>query len=298
MNDKTGRENDMPDVDFVKDIPKEILQLLPDAGDAENLPKATQEAIETIQGELEDPNRAVKLEMTAHNIPYASLSIKGLYRHPPNFTAEEWEIIVTSLRAHLPLSAIAQRVHCERNFLNKKIQEHPEIAQLVADARAAMVDQAEYQIFRAVSQGSLAATIHVLDHLGRDRGWGDAPPEKDAADDVHISFGLISPDDLKEADNKIVAAAQRTTPTLAAELAQVEVPRSASTEELAMAEEVIKKRQKELEPKPIDITPRADGTQPEVHASPYKNMPRPSEVDLDTIEAAFSEGADSPFGYM
>lgn len=248
--------------DLTKEIPEDLLALMPDLVESENITPQAQKAVSEMESELNDKDRLKTALAEAEAIPAAPIAINGLFKHPPEFTSEEWDIIVAGIRANLPFYTIAQRVHCSRHFLSRKINENPEVAQLVIDAREGMVDEAEYQMLKAVKGGSLSAQMYVLDHLGRERGWGDAQNNKEPQDDVHITFGEISQADLAEGAHLIEEANKKETPTLAGELAAKEaIPRPATAQELAIAEDFMKEQAK-IREQPMPVLPDSVGEAP------------------------------------
>ena len=270
------------------ELPQEIAALIPDEISSDRVSKQAQQAVKEMENDFD--NRADKMVAAAKSIPQAKVAINGIFKHPSEFTQEEWDIIVAGLRAHLPLYAIAMKVNCERHFLSKKIQENKEIAQLVMDAKEGIIDETEFQLFKAARSGSMSAIIYLLDHLGQGRGYGEQAENKQQGEDVQITFGEISQADLEEAKQKIEEANKKVTPTLAGELAAMEVPKHATAQELAMAEDMIKAIDKAAERKPIDITP------PTASPPPYEAQRTAGEDRYDFLENAFAEGGESPFG--
>ena len=270
------------------EIPEDIAALIPDVA-------VSDEEIE--QNPLKDTPDQIKqfskdVVERAKEIPNAPIAPNGLFKHPPNFTNEEWNIIIDGIQHFLPLYMIARKVNCSRHFLSRKIAEVPEIAQMVVDARQGIVDIAETQLLKYAQQGSVAATIHILDHLGVDRGWGQqGDPNKGQTEDVQITFGEISKADLEEAKHTIEEANKKVTPTLAGELAQIEVPKSASAQDLAFAEDMVKSIEKATEPKATNLP------SPVVSPPPYQKSPEENSK-YDFLETAFSEGGESPFAFM
>lgn len=270
------------------ELPQEIAALIPDEISSDRVSKQAQQAVKEMENDFD--NRADKMVAAAKSIPQAKVAINGIFRHPSEFTQEEWDIIVAGLRAHLPLYAIAMKVNCERHFLAKKIQENKDIAQLVMDAKEGIIDETEFQLYKAARAGSMSAIIYLLDHLGQGRGYGEQVENKQQGEDVQITFGEISQADLEEAKQKIEEANKKVTPTLAGELAAMEVPKPATAQELAMAEDMVKAIEKATERKPIDITP------PTASPPPYEAQRTAIEDKYDFLENAFAEGGESPFG--
>ena len=270
------------------ELPQEIAALIPDEISSDRVSKQAQQAVKEMENDFD--NRADKMVAAAKSIPQAKVAINGIFKHPSEFTQEEWDIIVAGLRAHLPLYAIAMKVNCERHFLAKKIQENKDIAQLVMDAKEGIIDETEFQLYKAARSGSMSAIIYLLDHLGQGRGYGEQVENKQQGEDVQITFGEISQADLEEAKQKIEEANKKVTPTLAGELAAMEVPKQATAQELAMAEDMIKAIEKTTERKPIDITP------PTASPPPYEAQRTAVEDKYDFLENAFAEGGEYPFG--
>lgn len=270
------------------ELPQDIAALIPDEIASDRVSKPAQQAVKEMESDFD--NRADKMVAAAKSIPQAKVAINGIFKHPSEFTEEEWDIIVAGLRAHLPLYAIAMKVNCERHFLSKKIQENKEIAQLVMDAREGIIDETEFQLYKAARSGSMSAIIYLLDHLGQGRGYGEQVENKQQGEDVQITFGEISQADLEEAKQKIEEANKKVTPTLAGELAEMDVPKPATAQELAMAEDMVKAIEKATERKPIDITP------PTASPPPYEAQRTAVEDKYDFLENAFAEGGESPFG--
>ena len=159
------------------------------------------------------------------------------------------------------------------------------------DAKEGIIDETEFQLYKAARSGSMSAIIYLLDHLGQGRGYGEQVENKQQGEDVQITFGEISQADLEEAKQKIEEANKKVTPTLAGELAAMEVPKQATAQELAMAEDMIKAIEKNAtERKPIDITP------PTASPPPYEAQRTAVEDKYDFLENAFAEGGESPFG--
>lgn len=273
------------------EIPPEIAELIPDVVETEKVPDTARKAVNEMENDF--ANRAERMLEAARSIPTAKVAINGIFRHPPEFTEEEWDIIVAGLRAHLPLTAIATKVHCERHFLSKKIQENKEVTQLLLDAKEGIIDETEYQLIKAARSGSMSAIIYILDHLGQHRGYGEQQDQKSLGEDVQITFGEISQADLASAQQQIAEANKKVTPTLAGELAAMEIPKPASAQELAMAEDMVKAIEKATEQKPVELP------QPTVTPPPYaQNYDDPNKEKYDFLENAFSEGGDSPFSIM
>ena len=159
------------------------------------------------------------------------------------------------------------------------------------DAREGANDEMEYQLFKAARSGSMSAIIYWLDHQGRDRGWGEQEDRKESTDDVNIVFGEISDKDLEEGKRLIKEAQAQTTPTLAGELATLEIPKPPTAHDLAIAEDMVKSINKDADKQVMDISPE------NISPPPYANNGM-SDERFDFLENAFSEGGESPFGSL
>ena len=161
-------------------IPAEIAALIPDAVTSGEVSDTAKAVVKEIAKEQDNnQTRADRMVEEMQKIPTAKVAINGIFKHPSDFTEEEWNIIVMGLKAHLPLSSIAMKVHCERHFLAKKIAETEEVAQVVIDAKEGVIDETEYQLIKNVRAGSMSAIIYLLDHLGQHRGYGEQQQTKD-----------------------------------------------------------------------------------------------------------------------
>ena len=278
-------------------IPPHLAALIPDLVESEITPPKAREAIRDIRKEADEA--AQRIIDAQKSVPTAKVALNGIFRHPPEFTEEAWDVIIAGLRANLPMYAIAMRVHCERHFLTRKIAEMKEVAQLAIDAKETRLDIAEDQLAKAIKAGSLAAIMYFLDHHGQSRGYGEQQEKSNAAEEVHISFGEISDRDLAEGKRLIAEAQKKTTPTLAGELAALEenggvpIPASASPQDLAAAEDMLKAINASSAPRPVDVTPQTETSVPPYAQEP---QPDPKQAQYDFLENAFSEGGDSPFG--
>lgn len=292
----------MAPTEDILDIPSEIAQLMPETPIVTNDNEDIQDSSDSFAEEATrfDLQSSVKdMAIAAEQIPNAELALNGLFRHPPEFTVEEWRVIALGLQANLPLYAIAQKVHCSRHFLSKKIQENQGMVQMLLDARETLIDIAETQLQKAAQSGSVSASIYILDHLGKGRGWGEQTDTKDKTDDIQIVFGDISDKDLKEAKSIIETANKKTTPTLAGELAGLEIPKPATAQELAVAEDMVNAIKNIAE----QNTPQQSREAREVYdvqsQPPYtpKQIPNSKETDDKYAfwENAFTDSGDTPF---
>lgn len=269
-------------------IPESVKGLIPDAIESDEVSPRAQKIVDSIANEASSIKEWTEQKIEeGKSLPTAKVALNGIFKHPSEFTEEEWEIIIKGLKAHLPLGRIATAVHCERHFLGKKIAEMKEVAQVALDAKESYVDEAQYQLHKIANSGSLAAAIFILQHWGADRGWGDGEQTKNPdAEETHINLGLISPEQLEEAQRRIAEAQKQTTPTLATQMAALEegiMPPAATPQELAMAEDI--KRQAEA-------SLSAPAAPQQAQVSSYGQPP----YDASQQQPATQQGTPSNFG--
>ena len=130
------------------------------------------------------------------------------YQHSPDLTDDEMTIIITGLRGHIPLYAIAAKIKCSRSWLGKKIKEDPYLAEAYQDSREAYVDNLEFQAKRLIDQGNAAMIMFGLERLGKHRGWGQTDEDENREDDSKLVIGAIPEDMLSDADKEIAEASK------------------------------------------------------------------------------------------
>jgi hypothetical protein len=97
------------------------------------------------------------------------------------------------------VSAVARALYRSRSVVKNWIDTKPELVATLMDMREEVVDQAERNIFAAVSLGDQGASKFVAMTLGKDRGW--VPREektgKDGADLIPstIVFAMYAEDE-------------------------------------------------------------------------------------------------------
>ena len=299
------------DIDESSSVPESVRGLIPDAIESDKVSEHAQRVVDDIERSIPTIQEAAAAQAEEGKaLPKAKVAINGIFRHPPDFTEEEWEIIVKGLKARLPLGRIAQAVNCERHFLGKKIAEVREVAQVALDAKESFVDEAEWQLQKIANAGSLSAVIYILQHWGVDRGWGDGEQAKNPdAEETHINLGLISPEKLEEAQRRIEEAQKQTTPTLATQMAALEegiMPPAATPQELAMAED-LQRQAAMATPSPRQAQVSNFGHPPYSQQEPYQQPQQSAQGNqsnfggqsYEYLESMFSEdggGSDGEFG--
>lgn len=280
-------------------VPSHLKGLIPDAIENDNVSPAAEKVVEDIAKQAPDIKEwAAQKIAEGESLPTAKVAMNGIFRHPPEFTEEEWEIIIKGLKAHLPLGRIASAVHCERHFLSRKIAEIKEVAQVAIDAKECFVDEAEWQLKKIADAGSLSAVMFILQHMGTGRGWGDVEQTRNIdAEETHISLGLISPEKLAEGQRLVAEAQKKTTPTLATQMAALEegiIPPAATPAELAAAEDIVKAAEAQSSaPVPAKVdgvsAPPYGGGMPQQPMPPQQGQASFGGQSYEYLEAAFDD---------
>ena len=131
-----------------------------------------------------------------------SIRPNGIFRHPSDWTQEELDFIADCLKQNIPIYTIANMVHCEKHTLSTMIANNPELTRLKEDKYENLLDEAEYQADRLMKQGNASLVIHVLNTLGRKRGWTMEETGGGGKDDgSRIVMGLIPDEEVQKADD-------------------------------------------------------------------------------------------------
>lgn len=91
------------------------------------------------------------------------------------------------------ISACARELGVARNTVYNKIEQHAELAQLLADTREELVDIAESALRREVINGNITAIIFTLKTQGRTRGYIEKQ-ELEQSGAIEISVTYDRPD--------------------------------------------------------------------------------------------------------
>lgn len=126
----------------------------------------------------------------------------GIFKHPETWDQEELDFVADCLKQNIPLYTIANMVHCERHTLSRVVNSRPELKQLLDDKYENLLDEAEYQADRLMKAGNAAIVIHVLNTLGRKRGWAEDAESGSGDGEGRIVMGLIPDEDVKRADEE------------------------------------------------------------------------------------------------
>ncbi len=132
----------------------------------------------------------------------------GIFKHPSECTEEERNFIADCLKQNIPLYTIAGMIHCERQFLSRYLQKHPELQQLKDEQSENIVDEAEFQLDRLNRAGNASTIIFTLQTKGRKRGWTteDLSEGNGGGETERIVMGIIPDEAVKEAEEKVAAA--------------------------------------------------------------------------------------------
>lgn len=129
----------------------------------------------------------------------------GIFQHPVDWTQEEMDFIVDSLKKHIPIYVIAQNVHCERHTLSKLIANTPELRQLKEDVYEDLWDETLYQTDRLMKTGNASVVLAMWDRLGARHGFGPAGSEgggKGGGEVERIVMGIIPNEDVEAAEKR------------------------------------------------------------------------------------------------
>lgn len=73
------------------------------------------------------------------------------------------------------ISTAADALRCHRATLHRRIQQEPELAAVLEDARETALDEAESVLQRKIREGDTTALIFFLRTQGRKRGYSQGP---------------------------------------------------------------------------------------------------------------------------
>ena len=130
----------------------------------------------------------------------------GLFRHPSDWTEDEMNYIIDSLKANVPLHVIAKLVHCESHTLSSLIAKTPELKRLKEEQKANMLANAVFQADRLVQQGNAAMIMYVIDKLGGAEWNGGGDGDGGEGGSSRIVMGEIPDSEVKAAEEKVQAA--------------------------------------------------------------------------------------------
>ena len=69
------------------------------------------------------------------------------------------------------LTAVANKLHCERNTVYTWLEKYPELKHQLEDERQKIIDLAEVKLVGKVNEGSESMIALVVKTLGKDRGY-------------------------------------------------------------------------------------------------------------------------------
>lgn len=90
------------------------------------------------------------------------------------------------------LSAVARAMRCARKTVHNYVNEHPEVADALKDAREEMTDIAESKLLLAIKRGDAWAVCFYLKTQGKSRGY----IEKSQVD-VRMDMSKLTDDELR-----------------------------------------------------------------------------------------------------
>lgn len=143
------------------------------------------------------PKHSPNVPLTALGQPFA------IYRHPTEFTEQEDAVIINGLLAQLPIYMIADKLKCSRNLLTAHIRESKLLSQVMDDRKESFIDNIEWQAKRLIDSGNPAMIMFALEHLGKERGWGQKEVSDADYEDSRIIIGEIPESEVAAADAKV-----------------------------------------------------------------------------------------------
>lgn len=170
-------------------------------GEAESA--AVREAMTYDGGRQLNPRPSVASAVRQMQARRPAVKPKGIFKHSSEWDQEELDFIADCLKQNIPLYTIANMVNCERHTLSNLVHNRPELKQLLDDKYDNLLDEAEYQADRLMKAGNAAIVIHVLNTLGRKRGWVEDMGGGENGDEGRIVMGLIPTDEVAKADAEV-----------------------------------------------------------------------------------------------
>ena len=222
----------------------------------------------------------------------------GIFQHPNDWTKEEMDYIADCLKNNIPLHVIAGMVRCERHTLSRLIERTPELKLLQEQKYINMLQTAEFQADRLMQAGNASMVMYVLDHLGRNHGWGEPDEDGGGGDGGgRIIMGCIPDEEVEKAEEQIRAVKEKDEK----EKGIMSAPNPMM---MAMVEDAAKAAAKEaveeaipeaIEAEDVSVEPPPYGfTEPQQPPSGFDSMGfgmMRSQADADP----WADGANSPF---
>lgn len=114
----------------------------------------------------------------------------------PRFNAEYYDKVKEAIMESGGLvSEAARAVGVRHNTLEQYIKRHPELRELIQEARSAFIDKAEMALRRLVDRDNLTAILFTLKCLGQERGYIETPQRAKESDaPIIIKLMPASPD--------------------------------------------------------------------------------------------------------
>jgi len=88
---------------------------------------------------------------------------------------------------------VSRKLGVSRTTVYKYFERYPEAKDLLEEVRETRLDEAEQQLFKAIRDGNMTATIFFLKTIGQKRGYIEKQKiEVDSGFDVVVEWGEIS----------------------------------------------------------------------------------------------------------
>ncbi len=70
-------------------------------------------------------------------------------------------------------AVVAQKLSVDRSAINRYINKHSDMKEVLEKEREKVIDKAEHKLFEAADKGQKWAIERILKTIGRNRGYGD-----------------------------------------------------------------------------------------------------------------------------
>ncbi len=71
------------------------------------------------------------------------------------------------------MAAVGRRFHCDRRTVWQRVDDDPELRELVDELSESFIDEAENKLYEAIRAGNVVATIFFLKTKARHRGYSE-----------------------------------------------------------------------------------------------------------------------------
>jgi hypothetical protein len=132
--------------------------------------------------------RVVRPKTTPQTTEKRLLSVKRLYDNTP---LEYEEVVEALIEFDGNLSAVSDALDCSRGKVSRFLVDHPELEDVMQDARESVLDSAERVLVKKARKGHTRELLFLLRTQGRRRGYGDTQVQ------VNIDVSQLSIEELE-----------------------------------------------------------------------------------------------------